>query len=189
MAVDFPTLFSRNQIKTEDFGWSLMDVGVSSVMVASAMGNRLILGHKSTQKRIALFTDLKNVLVSNVLVLIAASIRFTLLTSIDYHDHVTEWGVHWNFFVTIAIVNFFLVFIRKPDYVLILAILICFSMELLISHYDIPNYIFFAPRTDFISANKEGILSLPGYFILSLIGIWIGDNMYKTLIFDEPLHL
>lgn len=47
----------------------------------------------------------------------------------------------------------------------------------------------YAPRTDVISANKEGVLSLPGYFAIQLIGIGIGGDIYRTLVFEEPTKL
>ncbi len=46
LAVDFPLIFPRINCKTEDYGWALMDVGVSSVMIASGISNRLINTHK-----------------------------------------------------------------------------------------------------------------------------------------------
>jgi phosphatidylinositol glycan class W len=55
---------------------------------------------------------------------VAATIRFFLLTGIEYHDHVTEWGVHWNFFLTIIIINLFVVFVRSSK----LAIVYAFSL-------------------------------------------------------------
>lgn len=61
---------------------------------------------------------------SNIGVTIAASIRFLLLTGIDYHDHVTEWGVHWNFFLTIAIINIMLVFVRSSENALLMGFVI-----------------------------------------------------------------
>jgi phosphatidylinositol glycan class W len=56
--------------------------------------------------------------------MVSASIRFFLLTGIDYHDHVTEWGVHWNFFMTIAVINVLTVFIRSSKFALLYAFII-----------------------------------------------------------------
>jgi len=63
----------------------------------------------------------------NLAVCVAASVRFVLLTSIDYHEHVTEWGTHWNFYLTIAVLNVFIVFIRSSDYALPIAIILLMS--------------------------------------------------------------
>jgi len=51
MAVDYPPLFPRFLCKTEDYGWSLMDVGVSSVVVTSGLSNRLIVQHRTSNKK------------------------------------------------------------------------------------------------------------------------------------------
>jgi phosphatidylinositol glycan class W len=58
----------------------------------------------------------------NLAVCLAASVRFILLTSIDYHDHVTEWGTHWNFYLTIAVLNVVFVFVRSSDYALVVGL-------------------------------------------------------------------
>lgn len=42
MAIDFPLLFERYLCKSEDYGWALMDVGVSAVMFSSGFGHKLI---------------------------------------------------------------------------------------------------------------------------------------------------
>ena len=102
----------------------------------------------------------------NIGVSLAATIRFFLLTGIEYHDHVTEWGVHWNFFLTIALLNVFAVFIRSSKYAFIYGLVLLIVAEFASLTWDLKTYIFYAPRTDMISANKEGILSLPGYMAI-----------------------
>jgi phosphatidylinositol glycan class W len=125
MTVDYPPLFPRYLCKTEDYGWSLMDVGVSSVMFTSGMSSRLIVQHKTASRKTPNFMrDLFAAFSTNKLVILAASIRFFLLTGIDYHDHVTEWGVHWNFFMTIAVINVLQVFVRSSKFALLYAFII-----------------------------------------------------------------
>ena len=46
---------------------------------------------------------------------------------------------------------------------------------------------FFAPRTDVISANREGIFSVIGYFSLQIIGIGLGRLLYSDML--DPNHL
>lgn len=41
MAVDFPPLFNRKLTKTEESGWSMMDVGVSSLIILGALGSKV----------------------------------------------------------------------------------------------------------------------------------------------------
>ena len=40
-----------------------------------------------------------------------------------------------------------------------------------------------------MSANKEGLISLAGYFSIQLIGMAIGRDMYQTLVYEEPKQL
>ena len=40
-----------------------------------------------------------------------------------------------------------------------------------------------------ISANKEGIISIGGYFAIQVIGMFMGQEVYQTLVFDEPKKL
>ena len=44
------------------------------------------------------------------------------------------------------------------------------------------DYVLNAPRTDFISANREGLVSLSGYASIQLIGMAIGRDIYSILI-------
>ena len=42
LMVDFPLIFPRYNCKAEDYGWAMMDIGVSAVMFASGFSNSLI---------------------------------------------------------------------------------------------------------------------------------------------------
>ena len=108
----------------------------------------------------------------------AATIKFFLLTGINYHDHVTEWGVHWNFFLTIALLNVLAVFLRNGKHAFIYGLLLLLASEFGSLTWDLKTYMLYAPRTDMISANKEGILSVPGYMAIQLIGVGIGLDIY-----------
>jgi phosphatidylinositol glycan class W len=88
---------------------------------------------------------------------------------------VTEWGVHWNFFCTITIVNFFIVFIKNVKSTLILAVIIMTCYEFALDVLNLKYYIFYAPRVDMFSANREGIFSTFGYASIILIGMSFGS--------------
>lgn len=121
--------------------------------------------------------------------MIAACVRFYLLASFNYHDHVTEWGVHWNFYLTIAIIRILMVFLRSSKYAMSYGLSLLVISEFIQKEFDLKTYILHAPRVDLISANKEGIISLPGYIAIQLIGIGIGRDMYQTLVYEEPSKL
>jgi glucosaminylphosphatidylinositol acyltransferase len=89
-----------------------------------------------------------------------------VISNLDYQEHATEYGIHWNFFTTITCIHFMLLFIRRCEVAFPLAFTLMIGYELVLAEYSLDQYIFHAPRVDFISANREGITSLIGYFSL-----------------------
>ena len=51
---------------------------------------------------------------SNVPLLVIGFIRLALTKGIEYQEHVSEYGVHWNFFFTLAAVELLTTSIRIP---------------------------------------------------------------------------
>ena len=90
--------------------------------------------------------------------------RFLIIKSTDYQEHASEYGIHWNFFTTIALINVLQVFIRNHKIALPLAFCMLVVYEFGLSEFGLKDYIFYAPRETLISANREGICSLVGYF-------------------------
>lgn len=104
MAVDFP-IFDRRFAKTEMYGWSLMDVGVGGFIAingALAAESRLIWDSKVTR-----FGLIWKAIKSGFPLLIIGLIRLCTVKELNYQEHVTEYGVHWNFFFTIAFTKVF----------------------------------------------------------------------------------
>lgn len=80
-----------------------------------------------------------------------------------------------------------LVFLRSADLAIPLAFSLMITYELVLKEYELDRFIFYAPREDFVSANREGIASLVGYLSLQMIGIGIGNFMYKQLLSEAEL--
>ena len=107
LAVDF-TIFPRRLAKTETFGTGLMDIGVGIFLVAHAISAPEA-RYPDRFKRWLSFQDyiwngaqtLR--LVAPLLVL--GVLRLLAVKSTDYQEHITEYGVHWNFFFTIGTVR------------------------------------------------------------------------------------
>ena len=110
------------------------------------------------------------------------------MSKLDYQEHPSEYGIHWNFYTTIALINILLVFVRSSEIAMPIGFMLMISYEFAISTYGLDTFIFYAPRTDFISANREGIASLIGYFSLQLIGIGLGNFMYRQLMTPEQIE-
>ena len=105
LAVDF-TIFPRRLAKAETYGSGLMDVGVGTFMMAhgvtapeSRCQTNRTLSPRSYVK--LLLTTLRNILP----LLVIGVLRLMIVKSTDYQEHVTAYGVHWNFFFTVAFVR------------------------------------------------------------------------------------
>lgn len=104
LAVDF-TIYPRRLAKAETYGTGLMDVGVGAFLMAHGLTSPEA-RHKNT--KIGLYAYIKMVLLTmrHILPLfVIGALRLLAVKSTDYQEHVTEYGVHWNFFFTIAVVR------------------------------------------------------------------------------------
>ena len=153
LAVDFRA-FPRRFCKTETYGYSLMDMGVGSFVVGNAMISRLVLGRRWRPKRI--------------LPLIALGLaRLVTVKASGYPEHVTEYGVHWNAFFTLAVVDLcdgLGCYLKLgPGGRLGAA-----GALMVVSRFGIDRgYVMSdAPRDSLFAANREGLASAPGYAAL-----------------------
>lgn len=108
LAVDF-TIYPRRLAKAETYGSGLMDIGVGAFLMAH--------GLTAPEARTSRAPDSKRRGLGYLLRLVAATLRGVLpllvlgflrllsVKSTGYQEHVTEYGVHWNFFFTIAVVR------------------------------------------------------------------------------------
>lgn len=188
LAVDF-TVFPRRFAKTENFGFSVMDIGVGAFIVSSA-----IVSAPARQARPSASTkrprlDPPESIVKKcyaflrpiALVLVFGAARFLTVKGVNYQEHVSEYGVHWNFYFTLAGVYLVYSFLRgfgKWACGPIAAILIAVSYQVYLSHFGGEEYILNAPRHNLMSQNREGILSLAGYTSLYMLSVYIGQCIF-----------
>jgi len=59
-----------------------------------------------------------------------------------------------------------------------LALTIMLLYEFSLMSLGLKNYVFYGPRTDFISANREGVVSSFGYLAVCLFGIEVGRKVF-----------
>ncbi|KAK9819674.1 hypothetical protein WJX72_000961 [[Myrmecia] bisecta] len=103
LAVDFRA-FPRRFAKVETFGTGLMDAGVGSFVFASGLlsevgGRRQAHGHRSR------WSSLCTALRSMLPLLVLGAIRLVITKAAAYQEHVGEYGLHWNFFFTLAAIT------------------------------------------------------------------------------------
>ena len=103
LGVDFQ-IFPRRFAKAETYGTGVMDVGVGCYILCHGFVSRE--GRFSSQMTpktyfMSLFQCIKKLFPFVLLGLF----RLASVRAIDYQQHVSEYGVHWNFFFTIAAVR------------------------------------------------------------------------------------
>ena len=165
LAVDLP-IFPRRYAKSETWGTSLMDLGVGSFVFSSGVvSSTLKTGFLGGFKQAGLLGAM-------------GIIRALMVRGTGYHEHISEYGTHWNFFITLSLLPPLLPIFRalKDRGIGYLAqgIVICIGYQTILI-YSLQVWVIAAPRTNIISANKEGIASFIGYAAIYLFGLDAGS--------------
>jgi phosphatidylinositol glycan class W len=174
LAVDF-RIFPRRFAKVENWGTSLMDVGVGSfVFAAGIVAARPLLKEKLASKPTPLATRLYRSLRHSLPLLVLGFIRLYTVKGLDYAEHVTEYGVHWNFFFTLGLLPPFVALFQAafqiiPSYAA-LGIMLCSLYQIALEFTDLKGFILTGPRDNLFSKNREGIFSFFGYLAIFLAG-------------------
>ena len=175
LAVDF-AIFPRRLAKAETYGSGLMDIGVGAFMMAH--GVTAPESRCQSNKRLSprsyvklMLTTLRGILP----LLVIGVLRLMTVKGIDYQEHVTEYGVHWNFFFTIAFVRVstewyyscFSLSLPLPFHLLSPSLSLTFSFSMVPSSTPPP------PHTQFLCSLLQPLLhSVPWlhlYGVLSLV--------------------
>jgi len=174
LAVDF-RIFPRRFAKVENWGTSIMDVGVGSfVFSAGLVAARPVLKGQLAGEGKNLSARLYISLRHSLPLFILGFIRLYSVKGLDYAEHVTEYGVHWNFFFTLALLPPFVAVFQSafqfvPSFAA-LAILLGTLYQIALEATSLKAYILTAPRTDLLSKNREGMFSFFGYLAIFLAG-------------------
>ncbi|EGC39189.1 hypothetical protein DICPUDRAFT_45375 [Dictyostelium purpureum] len=202
LAIDFP-IFPRRLGKTETYGISLMDIGVGSVVLSGALVSRqsragLIEKYQKAKKdddkdKNSSSADNKNKIKlsrsslmwhqvkAQAPLMILGFVRMILTKSVNYQEHVSEYGLHWNFFFTLGFVSISLAFLKfNANISAILGVLFICIYQVFLNQFGLTDYILNHPRDSLISMNKEGICSIIGYLSIHLIGTKIGCELFKV---------
>lgn len=168
LAVDFK-IFPKRFAKTRKYGFSLMDVGVGLFIYANGV---------VAPKRKESFTKIMK---DSIPLFVLGIGRYLVTREIKYHVAVWEYGVHWNFFITLGITKVFSSLIVKiigESYLFIVAPLLLIVHESLLQ-FALADFVFGPAnrKESFIAANREGIVSSLGYVALYLLSVPIGNLM------------
>ena len=174
LAVDF-RVFPRRFAKVETWGTSLMDLGVGSfVFSAGLVSARPLLKDQYISRRSTLGGRLHGSARHSLPLLVLGLLRLWSVKGLDYAEHVTEYGVHWNFFFTLAFLPPFVALFQSffsivPSYAL-LSLLLSIIYQVLLETTTLKAFVLTAHRTNLLSQNREGIFSFIGYLSIFLSG-------------------
>ncbi|PPR02804.1 hypothetical protein CVT26_009590 [Gymnopilus dilepis] len=164
LAVDFP-VFPRSLAKCETFGVSLMDLGVGSFVFSQGVVSAIPIVKDASYLQAPLLPKLIKVTRKCLPIIALGLVRVLLVKGTEYPEHVTEYGVHWNFFITLAVLPILQVclhpfLVKFP--ISMVGVLVAIAQHIALSHFKLKEYVLSAPRTSLLSANKEGLVSLLG---------------------------
>ena len=193
LGVDFH-VFPRRLAKTETFGTGLMDLGVGSFVLSGGLTSR------SARRSVA--SNLDRTLRKTIPLLALGLLRLFTLKGIDYQEHTSEYGQHWNFFFTLAAVSLASFFLENnfPRPFLVTPgisgfALFCVYEALLgfvsirssnnddrttsLEAYVLSPHSGLHPRASLVARNKEGVASLVGFVALHFIGCGLGRWIFR----------
>ena len=101
LAVDFQA-FPRRFAKTEFYGTSLMDLGVGAFVCS--MGLSRGFSHVQQKEQSSFRVTVQALRVSLPLFALGI-VRLYLVKATNYHVHISEYGAHWSFFITLALMS------------------------------------------------------------------------------------
>ena len=199
LAVDFH-VFPRRFAKVENWGTSLMDMGVGSFVFSSGIVSarplvkqRLLLQQlprgapspipsPAARLRAAMRTALP--------LLALGLVRLAMVKGVDYAEHVTEYGVHWNFFFTLGLLPPFVALLQSLPAVgdssgsrasptavyAVLALLVAGGYQCVLACTGLQEFVLVGDRHRYglLGLNKEGASSFAGYLAIFLAGMSAG---------------
>ena len=118
--------------------------------------------------------------------------RPIVTSMVGYQNHVGEYGVHWNFFLTLFVIRFVILVVPESwDPFWLGSVLMCIH-QLVLSGLGVNEFVNDEHRvvTNIVSLNKEGLVSLVGYLCLHWLGEW-SARVCARIILDRnrPVRL
>ena len=176
LAVDF-SLFPRRLAKTHYYGQSLMDTGTAAFVFVNALAdqNAEQRGQSPRERTLKQTIQFSILRIPTLLVIFLLGVGRSLFINLSgYSQDVTEYGVHWNFFVTLFFLRVFVVVVPS-SLVIPVGLFLGLVYQLALSFTGMEEWMLdtFYKRQGFIDQNREGIFSMLGYFF-----IYAGSMLY-----------
>ncbi|PWN29523.1 hypothetical protein BDZ90DRAFT_112662 [Jaminaea rosea] len=189
LAVDFP-LFPRALGKCETWGASLMDLGVGSFVFSLGLvgaGAQLkALDSPSTNSALrTLLEGLRKDMGKCLPLLALGLIRAVSVRLTAYPEHITEYGAHWSFFLTLSALpplKTLVAFVREMGFAgkgrwSTWGLGIAAMHQVALRWGGMQRYVLDEKvdrQASLFAANREGICSLPGYLAIMLLATDMG---------------
>ncbi|XP_004870456.1 phosphatidylinositol-glycan biosynthesis class W protein [Heterocephalus glaber] len=184
LAVDFP-LFPRRLAKTELYGTGAMDFGVGGLIFGTAMVCPEV--RRKYMEGSGFYYLLKSLYSVWPLIVLGIG-RLVTIKSIGYQEHLTEYGVHWNFFFTLIVVKLvttvlLLVFPLNKSWIVAISITVLYQLTLNLT--PLKQLILYGTdgsdtRVGLLNANREGIISTLGYVAIHMAGVQTGLYVFRN---------
>ncbi|KAG2117401.1 GWT1-domain-containing protein [Suillus cothurnatus] len=176
LAVDFP-VFPRFLAKCKMYGVSLMDISIGSFVFSQGIVSAIPIIKDISYLQAPVLPKLKSVSRKMIPIIVLGILRIMLVKGTEYPEHVTEYGVHWNFFLTLVLLPIIEVLLhpiilRIP--IALLGLWIGVLHQFALSSRGMKDFLLNTSRSNIISANKEGLLSLLGYVSIHILGLSLG---------------
>ncbi|KAL3103751.1 hypothetical protein niasHS_001353 [Heterodera schachtii] len=192
LAVDF-TLFPRRMAKTQYYGQSLMDTGTAAFIFVNAIADHdgMARGQSPRQRAAKATMQLFAFRVPTLLALFLIGVgRSVFIRLSGYGQDVTEYGVHWNFFLTLFCVRLFVVGV--PNALLMpLGVLLGLLYQTALRLTSLEQWLlrpdFGESRHGFLDQNREGIFSLFGYCFIYALSLMYARCSAKLTLRDKKL--
>merc|ERR1719167_685750 len=152
-----------------------MDLGVGSFVFSN--------GLVSPEAR-SIPCSLKKNIFSCVPLIVLGLFRLVSVSLIGYHENVAEYGVHWNFFFSLAAVrilsSLILYFVEVTKKIWVMSVVVAVLYEGVLTFWLGEWIVSDAPREDLISTNREGLCSSIGYLSIYLAGVAWGREILPS---------
>ncbi|KAL8995394.1 MAG: hypothetical protein Q9169_004871 [Polycauliona sp. 2 TL-2023] len=178
LAVDY-RVFPRRFAKVETWGTSLMDMGVGSFVFAAGLASaRPVLKTREAGQSTSIGASMMAAARHSIPLLLLGLIRLYSVKGLDYAEHVSEYGVHWNFFFTLALLPPFAAIMQalpqSMSSVHVVALVATVAYQVILDTTSLKAYVLTAPRDNLLGQNREGLFSFVGYFGIFLVGQAVG---------------
>ncbi|XP_035289244.1 phosphatidylinositol-glycan biosynthesis class W protein [Anguilla anguilla] len=187
LAVDF-SVFPRRYAKAETYGTGVMDFGVGAYIFANAL---VCPEARRKEVYVSKISYVAKQLLSVWPLALLGMARLISLKVTGYHEHVTEYGVHWNFFFTLAVVRVVasvILALFPVNRSWFCALIIGGLYQTTLEMTELKSFIIHNSDRmgGFLSANKEGVFSVIGYIAIYLAGVQVGLYVMqaRTLVKD-----